>query len=77
MTHKCYLCESPIEKADNSELGVFVACCESDEHHILCSMCTNVVQEAKKQLRHAGKVLVVKTIEGVVAVADPASYRFR
>ena len=77
MMHQCYLCESPIEKADESDLGVFVVCKDKDIHHILCSMCTNAVQEAKRQLRKAGKVLVIRTVEGIVAVVDPAHYSIK
>jgi hypothetical protein len=75
--HNCYLCESPIERADDTGLGVFVACSDSENHHMLCSMCTGVVQEAKKQLKKMGKVLVFQTVEGVVAVADPSTYRIK
>ena len=79
MIHKCYLCGSPIERANDDDvgLGVFVVCSNSEVHNILCSMCTSVVQEVKKQLGKARKVLVVQTVEGVVAVADPSSYRIR
>jgi len=66
--YNCYLCESPIERGDDSELGVFVACSEKEQHHILCSTCTKVVQEIKNQLRKVGRVLIVQTVEGIVAV---------
>jgi hypothetical protein len=74
MTKYCYLCGSPIEKIHAAGLSVFVACDDGEEHHILCSMCTTVVKEARVALKRRGRVLITQTPVGVVSIANPASY---
>jgi len=63
----CYLCRSPVEKSPDG-IAVLVECDKADEQHVVCSMCTAVLKEARYRLKSAGKVTIRRSSEGIVNI---------
>jgi hypothetical protein len=71
----CYLCGSPVEIADADEVSVyFLSRKHKRSNHLICSICTDILRDAKSQLKRAGKVLIIKSAEGVANIVDPSKY---
>jgi hypothetical protein len=63
----CYLCRSPVEKSPDG-IAVFVECDNSEEQHVVCSMCTAVLKEARYRLKSNGKVIIKRSSEGIISI---------
>jgi len=63
----CYLCGSPVEKSPDG-VAVLVECDGVGKHHLICSMCTSVLKEARYKLKNNGKVVIKRSSVGVVTV---------
>ena len=65
----CYLCGSPVEKTPDG-VAVFIECDNADAQHIVCSMCTVVLKEARFRLKSIGRATIQKSSEGIVSIID-------
>lgn len=73
---RCYLCDSPVEY---SAVGVSVIInCQAqgpEDSEIVCSNCTNVLQEVTKRIRRSGVVLVRKLPDGILKIEEQTKYK--
>jgi hypothetical protein len=65
----CYLCDSPIEP---TELGqaMLVPAKDGCEHRCFCSICTDLLQAVRKQIKISGSVAVERSPEGSLVIRE-------
>jgi hypothetical protein len=68
------MCDSPVELAI-AGVSVMVTYSDINNQNVLCSNCTAILEEVKKQLRRSSIAVVVRSSEGLITMGDPSKLK--